>query len=56
MPEKTYLLQLKPPIFSTHIVRAATVEIHGEHLVLLNSRGQLAALFVLDVVESCNRL
>jgi hypothetical protein len=56
MPDKTYLLRLKPPIFSTHIVQAATAEIHGDHLVLLNSRGQLAALFVLDVVESWNLL
>ncbi len=56
MPDTTYLLQLKPPGFSTRIVTAATAEIHGEHLVLLNSRGQLAALFVLDMVESWNRL
>ncbi len=37
-------------------VIAATAEIHGEHLVLLNSHGQLAALFVLDMVESWNEL
>jgi hypothetical protein len=54
MPDKTYLLQLKPPGFSTRVVIAATAEIHGEHLVLLNSRGQLAALFVLEMVESWN--
>jgi hypothetical protein len=56
MPDKTYLLQLKQPGFSTRIVQAATAEIHGDHLVLLNSRGQLAGLFVLDMVESWNRL
>ncbi len=37
-------------------VTAATAEIHGEHLVLLDSQGQLAALFVLDMVESWNEL
>ena len=51
-----HLLQLKPPGFSTRIVVAATAEIHGDHLILLNSRGQLAALFVLEMVESWNRL
>jgi hypothetical protein len=57
MPDdKTYLLQLKPPGFSTRIVVAATAEIHGDHLILLNSRGQLAALFILEMVESWNRL
>jgi hypothetical protein len=54
--DRTYLLQLKPPGFSTRVVIAATAEIHGEHLILLNSRGQLAALFVLEMVESWNRL
>jgi hypothetical protein len=56
MPDKTYLLQLKQPGFSTRIVEAATAEIHGDHLILLNSRGQLAALFVLEMVESWNQL
>jgi hypothetical protein len=63
MPDdKTYLLQLKPPGlstrpgFSTRMVVAATAEIHGDHLILLNSRGQLAALFILEMVESWNRL
>jgi phage protein U len=56
MPDKTYLLRLKPPGFSTRIVIAETAEIHGEHLILLNSRGQLAGLFVLEMVESWNRL
>jgi len=57
MPDdKTYLLQLKPSGLPTRIVVAATAEIHGEHLILLNSRGQLAGLFVLEMVESWNHL
>jgi hypothetical protein len=31
---------------------AARAEIHGEHLVFLRSDGNLAALFVLEIVES----
>jgi hypothetical protein len=56
MPDKTYLLQLKPPELSVRAIIAATAEIHGEHLVLLDCRGQLVALFVLDMVESWNEL
>jgi hypothetical protein len=56
MPDRTFLLQLKPPGFSPRIVVAATAEIQGDHLILLNSRGQLAALFALEMVESWNRL
>jgi hypothetical protein len=57
MPDdKTFLLQLKPPWLPTCIVVAASAEIHGEHLILLNARGQLAALFVLEMVESWNHL
>jgi hypothetical protein len=51
-PDKTYLLRFKPPELSMLIVIAATAEVHGEHLVLLNAQGKLAALFVLEMVES----
>jgi hypothetical protein len=33
-------------------VIAASAEIHGEHLVFLRSDGRLAALIVLEIVES----
>ena len=56
MSEKTYLLRFKPPELSMRTVIAATAEIHGEHLVLLNAQGQLAALFVLEMVESWNEV
>ena len=29
---------------------------HGEHLVFLTAKGKLAALFLLDVVESWNEI
>jgi hypothetical protein len=51
--EKTFLIRFKS---STHLsprpVLATRAEIQGEHLVLLNSEGKLAAMFLLEVVES----
>jgi hypothetical protein len=32
-------------------VVAASAEIHGENIVLLNSDGKLVALFLLEIVE-----
>jgi hypothetical protein len=37
-------------------VYAAGVELHGEHLVFLKSDGTLAALFVLEIVESWSEI
>jgi hypothetical protein len=39
-----------------HHVRAATAEFYGEHLVLLDSQGKLAALFLMETVESWNEI
>jgi hypothetical protein len=52
MPDKTYLIRFKCSHLGPHLVTAASAEIHGEHLVFLRSDGSLAALFVLDIVES----
>ena len=35
-----------------HIVIAASAEVHGGHLVYLRLDGSLAALFMLEIVES----
>ena len=51
MPDKRYLLKLKPPGLSFRSLVATTAEIHGDHLALVNSDGKLAALFVLDAVD-----
>jgi hypothetical protein len=56
MTDKTHLLRLKPPALGVQHVLASSVEVHGEHLVLLNSEGKLAALFLTQVVESWNVL
>jgi hypothetical protein len=34
------------------LVIAETIEVHGEHLAFLKADGSLAALFVLEIVES----
>jgi hypothetical protein len=39
-----------------HTVIASTVEIHDEHLIFCDSEGKLAALFLLEVVESWSEL
>jgi hypothetical protein len=52
MPDKVYLIRFKGSDVSFQVVIAARAEIHGEHLVFLRSDGTLAALFVLEIVES----
>ena len=39
-----------------HTVTAASADIHGEHLVFLDSTGKLAALFLLEIVESWSEM
>jgi hypothetical protein len=50
MPTKTYLVKLRS--MAVQQVRATKVEIYSEHLVFTNAHGGLAALFLLEVVES----
>jgi tRNA(Ile2) C34 agmatinyltransferase TiaS len=38
-----------------HVV-ASTVQLHGDHLVFVNSKGQLTALFLKNFVRSWNML
>jgi hypothetical protein len=57
MPDKAYLVRLNgsdPP--PPEIVLAASVEFHGEHVIFLKSDGTLAALFVLDNLESWSEI
>jgi hypothetical protein len=57
MASKTYIVKLKPPsLILSHTVIASTVEIHDEHLIFCDSEGRLAALFLLEVVESWSEL
>jgi hypothetical protein len=50
MPNKTFLVRLRSD--AIQYVRAATVEIHGDHLAFLTANGKLAALFKFSIVES----
>jgi hypothetical protein len=52
MPNKTYLVRFKRADLPPELVTADILEFHGEHLVFLRSDGSLAALFVLDIVQS----
>jgi hypothetical protein len=56
MPDKTFLVRVRVPSGALQHVRAATAEIHGDHLVFLSSDGKLAALFLLEIVESWNEI
>jgi hypothetical protein len=51
MPDKTYLVRFKESDMHTQLARAASVEIHGDHLVFLRSDGELSALFLLEIVK-----
>lgn len=52
MPEKTFLIRFKLSDLDFHTVIAAKAEIHGDHLVFLRADGSLAALFLMDLVQS----
>jgi hypothetical protein len=56
MADRTYIVRFKQPEGSAEIFVASSAEIHGDHIVLLNSNGQLAALFLLEFVESWNEV
>jgi hypothetical protein len=52
MADTAYLVRFKVGDLPPELVIAETIEFHGEHLVLLRSHGSLAALFLVDIVES----
>jgi hypothetical protein len=52
MANTAYLVRFKGEDSPPELVIAETIEFQGEHLVFLRSDGTLAALFVLEIVES----
>jgi hypothetical protein len=54
--DQTYLVALKLPSRAVQHVIAASLEIHGGHLVFFNAEGELAALFLLEIVQRWNVL
>jgi hypothetical protein len=56
MTDKTYLVRFKSPEISSQLVVGESTEIDGEHLIFLNSKGELAALFLLEIVKDWTEL
>jgi hypothetical protein len=56
MQDQIYLVALKPPSYAIQQVVAKGYEIHGEHLAFVNEDGKLAALFLMEIVQSWNVL
>jgi hypothetical protein len=52
MADTAYLVRFKRADLSPELVVAERIEVHGEHLAFLKADGSLAALFVLEIVES----
>jgi hypothetical protein len=56
MAEKTYLVRFRSPnVIFQHVV-ASSYEIRGSHLVFLTEEGNLAAVFLKELVRSWNVL
>ena len=47
MVDTTFLVEFRTPDVGAQCVIASHVEVRGEHLLLLDSSGQLAAVFML---------
>jgi hypothetical protein len=52
MPNKTYQVRLKPPSSAVQHVCAAEIRMLDNHLMFLDGKGDVAALFRVDLVES----
>jgi hypothetical protein len=50
--DKAYLVRFKLRETGLQIVIAARAEFHGEYIALFDSKGKLAALFLMEMVES----
>ena len=53
---QTWLIRFKQSDLIAELVTASSAEIRGEHLVFLRADGKLAALAVLESVESCSEV
>jgi hypothetical protein len=52
LADETYIVRFKPRQLGVQLVAASSAEIQGDHIALLNAKGQLVALLLLDIVES----
>jgi hypothetical protein len=56
MPERAYIVKFKRPEIIMRPVVAARAEVQGDHLVFVNADGRLAALFLLEIVQSWSEI
>jgi hypothetical protein len=52
MPDKTWVVFLNRPQLENQVVVAANVIVIDDHLIFTNSKGELAGLFLIEVVAS----
>jgi hypothetical protein len=52
MRDENILVRLRQPVSALHHLCAVRAEIHGEHLAFVDAKGRLAALFLMEIVES----
>jgi len=52
MVDTTFQVEFRTPDLGAQSVIASHVEVRGEHLLLLDSNGKLAAVFMLENVKS----
>jgi len=56
MPGKGYLIRFRASSLATDIVFASRAEIQGDHLVFLHSVGSVAALAMMEIVQSWSEI
>jgi hypothetical protein len=56
MSDRAYLIRFKETKFPPDLIVAVNVELHGEHVAFLRSDGTLAALLMLEIVDSWSEL
>jgi hypothetical protein len=56
MADQVFFVVLKSPDYAIRHVLAARYEVRGEHLAFINTEGSLAALFLIDSIQSWNLL
>jgi hypothetical protein len=56
MVDQVFFLVLKSSKYAIQHVLAARYEVRGEHLAFINTEGRLAALFLIDTIQSWNVL
>jgi hypothetical protein len=52
MADKRYLLRMRLPERRLHVLIAASAEIRDDHILFLNTKGELLSLFMFEAVEN----